>query len=65
MAAPSDIAGWFVVLSVMVDKLAGEGLPPAEQEQIKILAKVALHIAESVVMDLNRIADAAQHEASR
>ena len=64
MAADSnDIANWFATLHDAANKLAGQDLPPEEQALVKKLAETALHIGESIVTDLNRIAYALEHHA--
>lgn len=58
MATENDIKGWFLVLQEKAQAIAGADLPGPDREQIRLLADVGLRIAESVVLDLNRIANA-------
>lgn len=55
MSTENDIKGWFIVLQ---EKAQAIDLKPVDREQIQLLADVGLKIDESVVLDLNRIANA-------
>lgn len=65
MATENDIKGWFAALSGVAQALAGADLPEAERAQAKMLIEIGIRIGESIVTDLNRIANAAEEELRR
>lgn len=58
MATERDIAGWALVIRTLADEVAGSDLPPAERERLKPVVDVGISIGESVITDINRIANA-------
>ncbi len=58
MATQRDIAGWALVIRTLADEAAGSDLPPAERERLKPVVDAGISIAESLVTDINRIANA-------
>lgn len=65
MATEQDIKGWFLALQTAVERLAGAELGDAERQQVKLLAGLALRIGESIVLDLNRLANIAEESLRR
>ena len=57
MATERDIAGWALVIRTLANEVAGADLPPAEREQLKPVIDVGISIGESIVTDINRIAN--------
>ena len=61
----SDISGHFNALREIIAATAGEDMPEAERNKIKVLCEVGLRLAESLLLDINRIADAVEHLAKK
>lgn len=61
----NDISGNFAALREVIAASAGDGMPEADAQKIKLLCEVGLRLVESLMLDINRIADAAEYQAKR
>ncbi len=60
-----DIKGNFLALKNLVAEAAGEDLPEKEKRVIKLLGETGLGLLEGLLLDINRLADAAEHLAHK
>ena len=58
-----DIKGNFLALRNITQELAGVDLPEKERATVKLLAEVGLNLLEGLLIDINKIAQAAEHQA--
>lgn len=65
MATQRDIIGTATALRHYVLAAIAEDAPPEERERAKAIAEVALRLVEFALVDLNRIADAAEAIAAK
>ena len=56
-----DIQGQFLALKNLVAAAAGEDLPEREKQVIKLLCETGLSLLEGLLVDINKIADAAAY----
>ena len=54
----NDISGHFTVIRQMVDVMVATDLDDTTRQQVKTISEAGLHIAESVAIDINRMAAA-------
>ena len=53
----NDISGHFIALRELIANTAGEDMPEGEKQKVKALCEAGLRLAESLMLDINRIAD--------
>ena len=57
----NDIKGNFLALKNLVAEAAGEDLPEREKQVIKLLCETGLSLLEGLLVDINKLATAAEH----
>lgn len=58
-----DIQGNFLALRNIAKELAGADLPEKERQTVQLLVDVGLNLLEGLLIDINKIAEAAEFTA--
>jgi hypothetical protein len=53
-----DLQGWFLIISGLANYHAGSDMPAQDREKLLPAINAAIQVVQSIVVDINRIADA-------